>query len=327
MQILMLILFVISISCLSTNVFAKKKVLVIESYHSEFSWDKSYIEGLKSILGEDYELSYFQMDTKRLAVKEHQQQADAAWLHYQLLQPELVILGDDNALKYLGKRFTSTETPVIYLGINNNPRNYELHKSKNITGVLERPLIKRSVSNLSHGKAKKVLILFDSSHTSQTILEEKFANNKHAIISNIQVDIALINDWSTWQEKVLQSAENQYDILFIGLYHTIKDQDNNHIPAAEVLDWTIQNTPIPPFAFWDFSIGEDKAIGGLVLSGYEQGKLAAQMAKIILETSVHPYQLGTQTALKGRYLFSRQQLSRFSITLPEKIKKRATFVD
>jgi hypothetical protein len=159
-------------------------------------------------------------------------------------------------------------------------------------------------------------MLFDNSHISQIILEEKFANNKRAIISNIEVDIALINDWSTWQKKVLHSAENQYDILFIGLYHTIKDPDNNHIPAAEVLDWTIQNAPIPPFAFGDFSIGEDKAIGGLVLSGDEQGKLAAQMAKTILETSVAPNQLGTQTALKDRFLFSRQQLSRFSITLP-----------
>ena len=174
----------------------------------------------------------------------------------------------------------------FFLGINNNPRHYNLHNSKNITGVLERPLIKRSISSIAQGRANKVLLLFDNSHTSQTTLEEKFSNNKQQIISNIEVDIALIKDWNSWQEKVISSKQKGYDIIFIGLYHTLVDLHNNHIPAAEVLSWTIQNTPIPPFAFWDFSIGKDKAIGGLVLVGYEQGVLAAQMAKLILQTEV-----------------------------------------
>ena len=276
MKILAVILFAITISCLPTTAMAKQKVLVIESYHSGFAWDKSYIRGLQSVLKEEFALLYFQMDTKRLAVNLHQQQADNAWQYFQQSKADIVILGDDNALKYLGPRFSKTDVPVVFLGINNNPRHYNLHNSKNITGVLERPLIKRSISSIAQGKAKKVLLLFDNSHTSKTILEEKFANNKQRIISNIEVDIALINDWDSWQEKVLSSTQKQYDILFIGLYHTIIDQHNNHIPATEVLSWTIQNTPIPPFSFWDFSVGKGKAIGGLVLVGYEQGLLAGE---------------------------------------------------
>jgi len=322
-----LLLFFISIAWLSNPVSAKQTVLVIESYHSEFSWDKSYIAGLKSVLEDNYALFYFQMDTKRLPLSQHQLQADKAWTEFQQLQPDLVILGDDNALKYLGERFSRTEIPVVFLGINNNPRYYKLHNSRNITGVLERPLIKRSISKLAYGNAKKVLLLFDNSHTSQTIIKEKFSRNNRILISGVQVDIRLISSFQEWQEQVTNSLENRYQQLFIGLYHTLIDGNGNHVPAPEVLNWTVQNTPIAPFAFWDFSIGENKAIGGLVLFGFEQGKLAAQMAKQILETGGSPQHLAKQTAEKGRYLFSKQQLKKFSIILPESINKKATFID
>ncbi|MCP4321961.1 MAG: sugar ABC transporter [Psychromonas sp.] len=325
MQNSIVLLLLMSLTCFSAS--AKQTILIIESYHSEFSWDKSYISGLNSILEGKYDLFYFQMDTKRFSQSQHQLQADKAWAEYQQLQPDLVILGDDNALKYLGSRFSNTKTPVVFLGINNNPRYYKLYNSKNITGVLERPLIKRSISKIAYGNAKKVLLLFDNSHTSQTIFQEKFSSLKQRIISGVQVDIRLISTFQEWQEQVTNSTKNQYELLFIGLYHTLINENGNHIAASEVLNWTVQNTPIPPFAFWDFSIGKGKAIGGLVLFGFEQGKLAAQMAKLILETEVSPHQIGKQTAEKGRYLFSKQQLKKFSFTLPESINKKATFID
>lgn len=239
----------------------------------------------------------------------------------------MVILGDDNALNYLDSRFSKRVTPVVYLCINNNPRNYQLHNSKNITGVLERPLIKRSISSISYGKAKKFLLVFDNSPTSKTIIKENFSNKNQVIISGVQVDIKLINDWNSWKTQILSSSELQYDILFIGLYQTIIGQENRHVPAPEVLSWTINNTPIPPFFFWEFSIGKEKAIGGLVMFGFEQGKLAAQMAKQMLEEGISPYKLGIKTAEKGRFVFSRKQLERFSVELPQRIIKNATFIN
>jgi len=327
MKVAIIFAFALSVACVSLKVSAKQTILIIESYHSEFAWDNSYIRGLQSVFKDNYKVVYFQMDTKRLPAQQHQKQADLAWLEYQSLQPDLVVLGDDNALKYLGKKLSVTETPVVFLGINNNPRYYKLHHSKNITGVLERPLIKRSISKISHGKAQKILLLFDNSPTSQIIFEENFSKNKQIIISNIQVDIQLTSDFRLWKEYVTNSAEEHYDMLFIGLYHTLYGENSQHIPAQAVLDWTIQHTDIPPFAFWDFSVGKGKAIGGLVLFGFEQGKLAAEMATHILEMGIPAYQLRTQTGIKGRLLFSREQLKKFSITLPESINKKATFID
>ena len=310
--------------------FAKQKVLIIESYHSEFTWDQSYIQGIKSVFKNDYELSYFQMDTKRLPKTSYQERADKAWLYYQSMNPDLVILGDDNALNYLAMRFSQTVTPVIYLGINNNPRYYNIHHSKNITGVLERPLIKRAiptVTQLLPQKVTRILLMFDDSLTSHIILEEIFSTNTQATISGIKVDIRLIGDWSTWKNELLTTKDKGYDAVFFGLYHTLKYQDGRNIPTDLVLQWSVENTPVPPFSFWEVSIGADKAIGGLVLFGYDQGVLAAEMAKEVLVTGKQPYLLGTKTAEKGHYLFSRKALQKYGLTLPEKMAQKTRFVD
>ncbi|NQY94644.1 MAG: sugar ABC transporter, partial [Campylobacteraceae bacterium] len=107
------------------NLFAQREnILVIESYHAQYPWDKSYKEGLREILASKYNLIFFEMNTKRIDKKHYEKMANLAWKKYKEVRPSLVILGDDNALKYLGYRFAKTNTKVVYLGINNNPRNY-----------------------------------------------------------------------------------------------------------------------------------------------------------------------------------------------------------
>lgn len=315
--------------CIPLQLLAKQKILIIESYHSDYAWDKSYISAIESALENDFELLYFQMNTKRLPENTYQERAEQAWELFQEINPDLVILGDDNALKYLSQNFSKTNTPVIYLGINNNPLNYDIQNNKNITGILERPLIKHAISTAAQllpQKTPRILLMFDKSQTSHSILEEFFANNKQVNISGAQVDIKLISDWETWQDQVT-TADNNYDAVFFGLYHTLTDEDNHHIPAEQVLKWSSENTPIPPFGFWDFAIGQDKAIGGYVLFGSEQGKQAAEIAKEILLNKTQPSQINTKKTENSRYLFSQKALQKFGLTLPEKIAQKTTYTD
>ena len=92
--------------CLPLQLLGKQKILIIESYHSEYSWDQSYIQGIKSVFKDDFELLYFQMNTKRLPKTAYEERANKAWEHFQKTKPDLVILGDDNALNYLSLRFS-----------------------------------------------------------------------------------------------------------------------------------------------------------------------------------------------------------------------------
>lgn len=310
---------ILLILAVAVGLFAQtKKVLIIESYHKEFGWDASYLDGIKSELGTDYEIKRYQMDTKRVPKDEYQSRADRAWKMYQMEEPDLVILGDDNALKFLGNKFHETKTPVVFLGINNNPRRY-IQLRKNITGILERPLLKKSIVTIKEvvPDTKKVLVMFDDSTTSQVILDEVFKGKKSLKIAGIHTDLKLIGSFDEWKKTVGES-KGQYDAIAIGLYFTLKDAQGDSVPGNDVLTWTTQNSAIPPFAFWDFAVGKGKAIGGLVLYGKTQGIAAAQIAKEVLEGK-EISKILPKTGEKGRYYFSKSGLEKYSLTLPSHI--------
>jgi len=322
-----LFLYVCFIFVITTSLFAQKEnILVIESYHAQYPWDMSYKEGLEEILGFKYNLIFFQMDTKRVDKSKYQEMADLAWKRYEQLNPALVILGDDNALKYLGYKFTKTETKVVYLGINNNPRNYSLSGYKRITGILERPLLKRSLMSISKlTPLKKVLVLFDSGTTSNVTLKESFYSKKSQVLRGIQVDIKLVDKFNDWKKLVLSAKDNAYDIIIVGLYHTITDKYDNHVDANEVLTWTSQNTPIPPFSFWDFTVGDNKTIGGYVLFGREQGLEAGKMALKLLSHTGDSL-LMPKIAQRGRFLFSKYQLEKWNLDTKNIVEAKIEYI-
>lgn len=304
-------------------------ILVIESYHGGYGWDESYKKGIRQVLGDDYRIEYFEMDTKRIPKAAYEKQATLAWRRYKKLNPALVILGDDNALKYMGAKLSKTNTPVVFLGINDNPKKYLPADSGNITGVLERPLIMSAIRDLKKllSKApKKILILFDSGKTSISSITGSFGGKTRLRISGITADIRLMEDWDLWQQAILNSKKEGYDAIFVGLYHRIFRKSGKRLPAETAMKWISDNTPVPPFAFWEFAVGHEKTIGGLVVSGQEHGEEAARIAQKILE-GVNPKDISPKNVNNGYYLFSKKQIKRHGIVLPKAIADKAILID
>lgn len=308
---------------------ADDTILVVESYNAEMQWDANYKEALQEALGKKYHLEYFQMDTKRLPREQHAAMADKAWALYLALHPVLVILGDDAALKLLAPRLGTTATPVVYLGINNNPREYfDARVVRNITGVLERPILKRNIALVSElvPHAKRALVLFDMDITSQVVRQETFDGKSRQQIGATLVELKLVNRWEQWQAEVLNAKDN-YDVIFVGLYQALHDGGGRSVNKTDqVARWTAAHTPVPIFGFWDWAVGPEKTIGGLVLYGRDQGKAAAEIALRIL-SGTPPERIYPVTADRGKFLYSRKQLQRFHLTLPENIAAEASYTD
>lgn len=316
--------------CVHGPVFASKaaNILVVESYNAEYAWDASYKQALDETLGKNHTLEYFQMDTKRLPKEQHAAKADEAWSRYEKLHPDLVILGDDAALKFLAPRLSATTTPVVYLGINNSPVIYPGATARNFTGVLERPFLKRNVA-IAHEllpKAKRALIMFDNDTTAHVIRKDTFGDQNVANINGIDTDLTLFLDWDQWKKAVLDAKKNNYDMLFVGLYHTLRDSSGKTMNPEDVVRWTSDNAPVPTFGFWDFSVGAGKTTGGLVLLGKEQGKAAAEIALKIL-AGAKPADIPPKMSERGRLLFSKKQLDRLQLTLPKTIAQEAEYTD
>jgi len=304
-------------------------ILVIGSYHPEYQWDIDYNSGLKEMLGYKYDFVYFHMNTKRLPPSEHEPMARRAWEKFLEVKPALVITGDDNALKYLAPRFSAEETPLVYLGVNGNPADYDAEGKKNITGVLERPLLVDSISiirRIMEPPPKKILILFDDGTTSQVSVKQIFGGQTTLKIDDTVVDLKLIGQLEEWEKSVLTAKQAGYDAIFVGLFHTIVDKDGNHVSEERILKWNVDNTPVPPFAFWDFAVGPDKTIGGYVLFGHAQGEAASVLVRKILHGK-SPAELPPVIGNQGQYLFSRSQLNKWGLTLPAYILSMTKYTD
>lgn len=317
----------ITLFACSHAVASDKKVFIINSYDQSFEWVASYMSAFAEELGDAATIESFDMNTKRLPVEAYPERARLALEQLDSIMPDVVVTGDDNALKLLGKRILARGYPLVYLGINNNPRSY-LGDASLATGVLERPLLKRSIvylQDIYDEKFDRCLVLFDVSTTSEVFSTFVFKGRESISFGGITVDLIRTNDWSRWQEAVRDADKQGYDAIILGLHHRILGEDGKVLPSEEVLRWTSANTKVPPFSFWANNVGEGRAIGGLVLSPEPQGRLAAGLTKAIL-AGKSASDLSPVMAEQGVFLFSESELARWNVDLPDNIGKEAKFL-
>ncbi|WP_320171684.1 ABC transporter substrate binding protein [Maridesulfovibrio sp.] len=306
---------------------AKPEILLIESYHSDFFWDAEIVEGLRSVLKDTVELARFELDTKRLPEEEHENRAEMAWEYYLKTSPDIVVLSDDNAMRMLGKKFLKTDTPVVFLGVNENPRKY-IQLRKNITGVLERLPFKRmllTMKDLSPQKNSRILILFDNSSTAKTIINNEFKGQNSFDLYDLHCNIVSTPDLAELKEAVLTARSNGYSYIILGLFYHLFD-NGVHVDSEQVLQWIYQNTPLPLFSFWGVSVGKGRATGGIIMNGKIQGGAAGKIIQEIINgrevSSITPV-----TPDNGSIIFSRHELDRWKIRLPRNTLMRTILVE
>ncbi len=270
---------------------APKKVLLVFSYHPEYSWVKEQTKGVEEILTDKvynqedktilqhskYKIEKFYLDTKRHTSSEWNEKITEETIKkIAEFKPDIVIVFDDNACELVAKQYIGKKLPFVFCGMNGEPSDYGF-PAENITGVIERLHIDESYELLKQilPDVEKIAFITDNSHTSQKIMSRINKADFPAEISEIMTT----NDLNEWKKKI-KDFQNNVDAIGIILYHTIQ-ADGKSIPSEEVIHWTIANNQLPEFVFWDFVIAEG-AFCGVTISGYEQGKAAAEIAVRIL---------------------------------------------
>ncbi|MEH6471127.1 MAG: hypothetical protein V7752_07745 [Halopseudomonas sp.] len=317
---------------LSQYALAQPKILVVHSWH-DILWDRLWQKGLDEKLAARFELVRFDLDALRLTKPQLQQRVEQAWAKYHALTPELVILGDDVALRELGPRLANEDIPLVYLGINHNPRKY-LSKTNGpkITGIIERPLYERAIrqiTTLFPEPTKRVLFLNDSQPGEEAVTDllRVFGGNASVTIQGMTIDLKVTRSWEQWQQEVLAAAENGYSVILFDSRYLIRDASERYVePEAGVVRWMNQHSPVPIFSFYEDSIGPGLAIGGWVISGYDMGLKAGDMSLELLSTRPKK-EMFPLFYDKARYIFSKVELDRWHIALPEEIRSQAVFVE
>jgi ABC-type uncharacterized transport system substrate-binding protein len=294
--------------------------MVVNSYHAGHPWVRAHNGALREKLAGKAAVSCIDLDTKRIPPSRYGEAAERAWRAIVAARPDVVVLTDDNAVRLLGQRVMDRGIPLVFLGVNQNPRKY-LGGLEGATGVLERPLYKRSliyVRDIMGPSLKRCLILFDRGDTSKVIRETVFKNQNSMRLGKIDVDVLFLDTFAAWREAILSAGDKGYDVIFVGLYHSLRDAAGDHVPSDEVLAWSSANAPVPVFGYWDFTVGRGRAVGGLVDSGRPQGKAAAELVLKIL-AGARPGSLYPVIPKDGQFVFSRSEMRRWGILLPSNI--------
>ena len=303
---------------------ARQKVLLIFSYHPEYSWVIEETRGVDDVLKDKGIITEkFYLDTKRNTTVEWKEKvAEDAVKKIEEFKPDLVMVFDDNACELVAKKYIGKTLPFVFAGMNGEPGDYGF-PADNITGVLERghvnesmELLKRLVPSLT-----KAAFITDDSPTSQAFISR---------IGRTTLPIEIYGFYSTddfdaWKAKV-KELQSEVGAIGLFLYHTIKEKGEKVSMSSEtVLEWTLQNSQIPVFAFVDFTV-RDGALCGVVLSGYVQGETAAKMALTIL-AGASPANIPIQCPQEGTPMINKRRAEGFNIRIPQDVLEEVEIVE
>ena len=293
-----------------------KKVLLIFSYHAEYFWVEEELRGVDTVFqNKELLIEHFYMDTKRNTDQVWMKKvADEAVVKIDTFNPDLVIVFDDNACEYVARQYIGKSLPVVFCGINAEPTDYGF-PAPNITGVVEREHWQAGADLLVDlaDNIQTLAVISDSSVTSQRSLKQM----KQLPFTVEIKEVFLTNQYDTWKEKV-EELQTSVDALCIQSFFTIKENSVTVNPD-DVLEWTLENSWIPEFSILDFVV-RSGALCGVVDSGFDQGKIAAEIAMKIL-LGEDPADIPIIYPPEGQPLINKERAQSLNIYIPDEFQE------
>lgn|GEM_PF-1686152 len=307
-----LIFFVLLSSILlTTNSLAASpaRVLIIHSYSVKGNpqWVADMNRGIKDQLGPSHQYFQYEMQTKIRPKVDHPRIAVNALRYFADIKPDIVFLTDDNALRLTGETIAKTGVPVIYMGINGDIRkDYSwLTGYKNVSGVLERPMLRRAIYDLDTlftSKLHHVLILMGNNPSSQAIFETDLSGQSQFRINRINVTV-FRGEWQQWQQRIEQ-LDSSTSAVVATTFLTMRDGKGKHISSMDIANWLTHHSPAPLFTIHKEFISDQYFVAGIVLSGYKMAREAAKIGQSMLDG------IYTSTFDRSKYEYTEAVISR-----------------
>lgn len=254
------------------------RILIVHSYHAGLDWTSRLHRGvIDTLANKGLHIEVMYMDTKRNTGEEFKKAAgDRVLKKVRDYKPRVVITSDDNAQAYAGRFLVNhDDVSIVFCGVNEVPKTYG-YPGDNVTGILERPMIRSSLNLLEkvlHGVGSFTMIS-DNSPTSKGVV----AYTKQLRL-NVKIDRFIqTNDFTRWQQQ-WQAIKS--DAIIVFAFHVLRQQGEPVAPA-DALNWMTghMHKPVVGFITGDIEAG---FLLGHVHSPYEHGELAAKNTLEILE--------------------------------------------
>ena len=256
----------------------KKVVTYINSFHRGHPSSDDIMDGiLENFPADSFKIATYFMHTKRNPSREYiEQRAAQLFDSIMKMEPDILLVSDDNAIKYLVQPHLEELTmPVVFCGINWTDSEYDLPPDK-VTGMLEiLPLADMLFTMRSYYPAMgKLLFLSENTTTSRKekqLLDTLFAR------AGVNATYKLVDDFEAWK-VVFKEANQNFDIIYLPTNGAIKGWKQD-----EAINFIGQHIQVPIVTTEDFMM--PYAVFGLTKVAKEQGIWVALTAKRILSGS------------------------------------------
>ncbi len=305
---LILVLLIIG---LSNNVYARHRILWLDSYDPSNKWTAEMGKAIRStIQGHDVELKVHHMDTKRNKSEEFKKKAALEAVHLiNSYRPDVVIASEDNASKYVVEPFFKNKSiPFVFCGVNHTAKRYG-YPYKNATGIIELDPIPKLIFSLSRFHFVDKVGYLAEDGTSARINGDVYKTQ-----TRFHCVEYYVNSMAEWI-RTYRKAQNEVDILIIGNTSAIKDWS-----AQSAMDTILKDSKIPTGSLLEF-LAPMTFIGCIKLPS-EQGRWAAQTAlRIISGTPVET--IPVAEPVDGKLIVNTKVAKALGIKVPRSYLSKA----
>jgi signal transduction histidine kinase/CheY-like chemotaxis protein len=297
-----------------SQVQGRARVLVLHSYSQDFVWTREQQEGIDAVFGplsNAYDMRIEYLDAV------HHPELLSGPLLLDLLRAKLagerfrVVLTSDNAAFDFARAHRVElfpGVPIVFMGLNGY-QNSLLRGESGITGVAEDGDLFGTLQVLLQLEPQTKRIVFPGMADDLTYraIRATVARDLHALPSGVATEFPEYHD----VDAALDALRTLRPDSAIVIMTNMRTRGGEGISSQRVVELVSAATPVPVFTNWDFVVGRG-ALGGSVISGVEQGRLAAQIAVRILRGE-RPESIPVHRGAGKTLLFDYRQLARFGI--------------
>lgn len=292
----------------------KKKVLVLNSYHSGYKGSDDILSGFRDALLKalpDTELHIEYLDSKNFSGAEFDRKVfEMLRFKYQRHHFDLIVSTDDYAFDILemNRNRIFGGAPVVFCGTNSFDRS-RLSGVRDMIGIDERPSFLDTLDLIFgiHPDTRNIVVIHDNSITGQLNNREfsqasgRFTGRaKFTYLAGLRLE-----------ELVSRVRELQPGSVIIYFASFVEDGNGERISSGDALQAVAAASRMPVYGGWEFNLGKG-IIGGRLINLYEHGSLAGTLAIRILKGE-SPATLPNLSPSPNQYMFDYAAMDRFGV--------------
>ncbi len=314
-MVFMLVIIVNVLTASGQTPERRDKVLVLHSYHQGLLWTDDITRGINHVFKNEpnIELHFEYLDSKRNTDSSYFRALYNLYrVKHHTINYKVIIVSDNNALEFV-KRYRQEffeDIPIVFCAIDQftNSLIAELDK---VTGVTEEIDFKKTVELiLQLHPSLDTLVIINDNITVSAIINRNYIKSFWPDLGT-SVSYRFLENLSIPElsEELRKLPDNQVILLT----NFSRDDKQQFISYQENIALIKEATSLPVYSGWDFYLGRG-IVGGMLTSGFDQGRLAAEKALSIIR-GANVDVLPIARSGYNHYAFDYNELIRHNIPL------------